>query len=169
MNFLNLQYFCTAAEELSFTNAAKKLFISQQSLSSHISRLEDELGVILFHRTQPITLTEAGLCLYKNSKTLLHQKRQAEQELQDIRDFRRGQLTIGVTTSRGAIILPEILPDFHQQFPQVQLHLVEGTTKQINAALYEGKTDLNIGFAIHDPNNVHEELLHAERLVCVVP
>ena len=55
MNFLNLQYFCVAAEELSFTKAAKRLFISQQSLSSHISRLEEEFGVVLFNRTQPVT------------------------------------------------------------------------------------------------------------------
>ena len=47
MNFLNLYYFRVAAEELSFTNAAKRLFISQQSLSNHISRLENEFGVIL--------------------------------------------------------------------------------------------------------------------------
>ena len=78
MNFLNLYYFRVAAEELSFTNAAKRLFISQQSLSNHISRLENEFGVILFNRTQPITLTEAGKSLYASSKVLLHQKEQIE-------------------------------------------------------------------------------------------
>ena len=169
MNFLNLQYFCTAAEELSFTKAAKRLFISQQSLSSHISRLEEEFGVVLFNRTQPVTLTEAGECLYRDSRILLDQKKQTEKALQDIRDFRRGELTIGASTSRGAIMLADILPDFHREFPQVQLHLVEGTTKQINRALYEGRADLNIGFAINDPDNVCEELLHIEHLVCMLP
>lgn len=85
MNFLNLYYFRVAAEELSFTNAAKRLFISQQSLSNHISRLENEFGVILFNRTQPITLTEAGKSLYASSKVLLHQKEQIEKSMQDIR------------------------------------------------------------------------------------
>lgn len=169
MNFLNLQYFCAAAEELSFTRAAAKLFISQQSLSSHISRLEDELGVVLFNRTQPVTLTEAGECLYRHSKILLNQKQQAEKELQDLNDFRRGDLVVGVSTSRGAIILPEILPEFHRRFPQISLRLVEGTTQQINEALYDGRTDLNIGFAVNDPDNIHEDLLSTETLVCVVP
>ena len=169
MNFLNLQYFCVAAEELSFTKAAKRLFISQQSLSSHISRLEEEFGVALFNRSQPVTLTQAGECLYQNSQLLLYQKNQTEKALQDIRDFRRGELTIGASTSRGAIMLADILPEFHQKFPQIQLHLIEGTTKQINKALYEGRADVNIGFAINDPENVHEELLHTEHLTCMVP
>ena len=112
MNFLNLQYFCVAAEELSFTKAAKRLFISQQSLSSHISRLEEEFGVVLFNRTQPVTLTQAGECLYRNSQILLYQKHQTEKAIQDIRDFRSGELTVGVSTSRGAIMLADIVPAF---------------------------------------------------------
>ena len=169
MNFLNLYYFRVAAEELSFTNAAKRLFISQQSLSNHISRLENEFGVILFNRTQPITLTEAGKSLYASSKVLLHQKEQIEKSMQDIRDFRKGELTLGISTSRGAVMLPKILPEFRSAFPQIKLNLVEGTTKEINQALFEGRADLCIGFAINDPEKVHEELLHTESLVCVIP
>ncbi|BAL01610.1 putative LysR family transcriptional regulator [Oscillibacter valericigenes Sjm18-20] len=169
MNFLNLHYFCVAAEELSFTKAAMRLFISQQSLSNHISRLEAEYGVVLFNRTQPLTLTEAGECLYRNSQILLNQKNQTEKALQDIRDFHSGDLTIGTSTSRGTIMLPDVLPEFNREFPQINLHLVEGTTKQINQALYEGRTDVNIGFAINDPVNICEELLHTEHLVCAVP
>lgn len=169
MNFLNLQYFCTAAEELSFTKAARRLFISQQSLSGHISRLEAELGVVLFNRTQPMTLTQAGECLYRSSQVLLYQKKQVEKAIQDIRDFRSGELTVGVTTSRGAVMLSEILPRFHKQFPQITLRLTEGTTQQINRALYEGRSDLNVGFAIGDEANVCEELLYTEYLVCLVP
>lgn len=169
MNFLNLQYFCVAAEELSFTRAAKRLFISQQSLSSHISRLEEELGVVLFNRTQPVALTHAGECLYRNSRTMLYQKNQTEKEIQDIRDFRSGELTIGASTSRGAVMLADILPEFHKRYPQIKLSLVEGTTKQINKALYEGRADVNIGFAIGDPDNICEEMLHTEHLTCIVP
>ena len=83
MNFLNLKYFCVVAEELSFTRAAQKLFISQQSLSLHISKLEDEFGMVLFNRTQPLTLTEAGRCLYQHSKQLLSEKRIVEKAMQE--------------------------------------------------------------------------------------
>jgi len=169
MNFLNLYYFSVAAEELNFTKAAKRLFISQQALSSHISRLEDEFNVVLFNRTQPATLTEAGKALYSYSRTLLYQKNQIESAMQDIRDFRSGELTIGISTSRGSVMLPDILPEFHANFPQIRIKLVEGTTREINQALYEGRADLYIGFAINDPERVHEDLLHTEHLVCAVP
>ena len=60
MNFLNLKYFIVTAEEMNFTKAAKRLFISQQSLSNHIAKLEDYFGVQLFDRNTPLTLTDAG-------------------------------------------------------------------------------------------------------------
>lgn len=66
-------------------------------------------------------------------------------------------------------MLPDILPEFHTLFPQIDLKLVEGTTLEINRALYEGRADLRIGFAMDDPDQVHEELLHTEHLVCAVP
>lgn len=169
MNFLNLYYFSVAAEELNFTKAAKRLYISQQSLSNHIARLESEFGIMLFNRTQPVTLTEAGAALYRRSQLLLNEKKQLETAMQDLRDFRKGELTIGISTSRGAVMLPDVLPEFHKAFPQIQLNLVEGTTGEIREALYEGRADLYIGFAIGDPEQVHEELLHTEHLTCAVP
>ena len=70
INFLNLEYFLVAAEELNFTKAAKKLFISQQSLSNHISNMEKEFDVILFNRTTPLTLTYAGQALKAKARRL---------------------------------------------------------------------------------------------------
>ena len=70
INFLNLEYFLVAAEELNFTKAAKKLFISQQSLSNHISNMEKEFDVILFNRTTPLTLTYAGQALKEKAKQM---------------------------------------------------------------------------------------------------
>lgn len=169
MNFLNMQYFCVTAEELSFSKAAKRLFITQQSLSDHITRLEAEYGVELFRRTRPISLTPAGECLYRNSREILLQKTETEKILQDIRDARNAEMSIGVSTSRGSLLLADILPEFYRSFPQVKLHLVEGTSEQIATALREGRTDINLGFSMNDPANVTDHLLYTERLVCVVP
>ena len=74
INFLNLEYFVVAAEELNFTKAAKRLFISQQSLSNHIAHIEKEFGVALFNRTTPLTLTYAGQRLLVRARTLLTYK-----------------------------------------------------------------------------------------------
>ena len=74
INFLNLEYFLVAAEELNFTRAAKRLYISQQSLSNHISNLEKEFDVVLFNRTSPLTLTYAGQALQTRARQLLDLK-----------------------------------------------------------------------------------------------
>lgn len=97
INFLNLEYFLVAAEELNFTRAAKKLFISQQSLSNHISNLEKEFDVVLFNRTSPLTLTYAGHSLKARARDLLNLRDETYKEIADIKDFSTGQLSIGVS------------------------------------------------------------------------
>ena len=92
INFLNLEYFLVAAEELNFTRAARKLYISQQSLSNHISNLEKEFDVILFNRTSPLTLTYAGRALKTRARELLDLRDETYKEISDIKDFSTGQL-----------------------------------------------------------------------------
>ena len=92
MNFLNLKYFIVTAEEMNFTKGGKTTFISQQSLSNHIAKLEDYFGVQLFDRNTPLTLTDAGESLLKSARKILNVKQEAELELQDIRDFRSAVL-----------------------------------------------------------------------------
>ena len=110
INFLNLEYFLVAAEELNFTKAAKRLYISQQSLSNHISNLEKELDIALFHRTTPLTLTYAGQVLEKRAREILELREETYHEIADIKDFSKGKLIIGMSHTRGRKILPEILP-----------------------------------------------------------
>ncbi len=102
INFLNLEYFLVAAEELNFTKAAKKLFISQQSLSNHISNMEKEFDVILFNRTTPLTLTYAGQALKAKARQMLELRDETYRELSDIKDFSVGQLTLGFPTPEAA-------------------------------------------------------------------
>ena len=168
MNFLNLEYFIVTAEELNFTRAANRLFITQQSLSSHIAKLEEHFSISLFDRTPPITLTPAGQCLYENAKRLMDMRFQTERQIQDIKDSRSGSLTIGIARERGSIYLPLILPEFHRRFPAVKLNLLEGTTDEITMALEEGKTDLTIGF-VQTGSNYCSQNICQERLAVVVP
>lgn len=169
MNFSNLEYFIAAAEELNFTKAARKLYISQQSLSNHIAKIEAHFGVLLFDRTPPMTLTPAGQCLLENSRSVLALRERMERQINDIRDFRSGTLTIGVTHARGTVILPSILPAFRQEFPQIRLFLFEGTSGEIEDALYKGKVDMTIGFQSDDAANVASVKLQEERSIIIVP
>lgn len=168
MNFLNLEYFLVAAEELNFTKAAKKLFISQQSLSSHISKLENDLGVGLFNRTVPLTLTPAGKSLVKNASKILDLKDQSIKELGDIKDFKRGDLYIGVSHTRGRAFLPEILPIYNEKFPNINLHLLEGNSKELDLALYNGDVDLIVGMLPFNVENVETVPLCNEEVLMIV-
>lgn len=169
INFLNLEYFLVAAEELNFTRAAKRLYISQQSLSNHISNLEKEFGVALFHRTMPLTLTYAGKVLEKRAREMLNLREETYQEIADIKDFSKGQLTIGMSHTRGRKILPEILPSYKESFPNIDLRLVEGNSTELDAGLLHGEIDLIIGMLPFKVENIETIPLCAEEILLAVP
>jgi len=169
INFLNLEYFLVAAEELNFTRAAKRLYISQQSLSNHISNLEKEFGVALFHRTTPLTLTYAGKVLEKRARAMLSLREETYQEIADIKDFSKGQLTIGMSHTRGRKILPEILPSYKESFPNIDLRLVEGNSTELDAGLLHGEIDLIIGMLPFKVENIETVPLCEEEILLAVP
>lgn len=169
INFLNLEYFLAASEELNFTRAAKRLYISQQSLSCHISNLEREFGVALFNRTTPLTLTYAGKVLQKRARQMLDLKEETYQEMDDIKDFTKGQLTIGMSHTRGRKILPEILPVYQERFPNIDLHLKEGNSTELDADLLHGDVDLVIGMLPFKVENVETVPICEEEILLVVP
>ena len=169
INFLNLEYFLVAAEELNFTRAAKKLYISQQSLSNHISNLEKEFDVILFNRTSPLTLTYAGRALQIRARELLDLRDETYKEIADIKDFSTGQLSIGVSHTRGRVILPEILPAYQAHFPGIELHLSEGNSSQLASDLLHGNIDLMIDLLPFTAENVETVPICSEEILLVVP
>ncbi len=169
INFLNLEYFLAAAEESSFTKAAGRLNISQQSLSSHIANLEREFDITLFNRTSPLTLTYAGKMLEKHAREIIHLRDETYREIADIKDFSKGCLTIGMSHTRGRKILPEILPIYKKQFPGIELHLKEGNTQELDAELQRGDVDLIIGMLPFKVENVETVPICDEEILLVVP
>ena len=169
INFLNLEYFLVAAEELNFTRAAKKLFISQQSLSNHISNMEKEFDVVLFNRTTPLTLTYAGQALKIRARQILDLREETYREIADIKDFSVGQLTIGVSHTRGRMILPEILPLYKERFPNIELKLVEGNSQELDHDLVHGTVDLIIGMLPFKVENIETVPIRQEEILLMVP
>lgn len=169
MNFLNLAYFLIAAEELNFTRAAGRIPIAQQSLSNHIAKLEEHFGTELFDRTPPMTLTPAGLCLVRYAKLLQKTADELEQEIQDIKDFKSSEITVGITRARGEIYLPMLLPKFRRAFPQMRVNLFEESSGRLEKALQEAKIDLMIGLLPEDPLGITSEAVWEERYVLIVP
>ena len=169
MNFLNLYYFTVVAEELNITKAAERLFISQQSLSNHMLKLEKDLEVKLFNRSPVLSLTYAGTRLLRSASQILDIKRQIIHEMDDINNHRRGELRVGISHTRGRVFLPKILPDYCSGHPGIDVSIIEGNSQQLEEWLSHGRIDLLIGFApilLEEAETVH---ITQERLMLVVP
>ncbi len=169
INFLNLEYFLVAAEELNFTKAAKRLYISQQSLSNHISNLEKEFQVQLFNRTNPLTLTYAGQALCKRARQLIYLRDETYRELEDIKNFAVGQLSIGITYTRGRFLLPAVLPNYKERFPNIDLKLVEGNSEELARDLVNGEIDLLIDLLPVSAEQVETIPICDEEILLLVP
>jgi len=145
MDFRQLQYMLKVAEEKSFSKAAQKLYIAQPSLSQYIQKLELQLGVQLFDRsTSPLRLTYAGELYVETAKNILDLKDQLTNQMEDISNFKKGRLTIGLSPFRSAYIMPRILPRFHEKFPGIEVVLIEGNSVKLEELAIKGTTDISI-------------------------
>ena len=144
MNFTSLQYFETLAHERSFTRAAQRLHITQQSLSTSIAKLEAELDCQLVVRHVPLELTYAGEVLLRYAASFRENLATMQQEFCDISQNQRGVLRIGVTYTRGRTILPNIILSFQRQYPAIRVDLVEDTNDALRRKLVDGDVDLAI-------------------------
>ncbi|MBE6643692.1 MAG: LysR family transcriptional regulator [Ruminococcaceae bacterium] len=169
MNFLNIEYFLVAAKELNFSKAAEKLYISPQSLSTHIAKLENELGVELFFRDHPMRLTYAGEILVKFGQDILDKKNRTLDELRDIADSKRGKLAVGISHIRGLVFLPLVLPRFHQEYPGVTLQVLEAPTAKLDNALANGEIDIMISLTPFSNENVETVELCSEEILMLIP
>lgn len=169
MNFRNLQYFLAAAEEKNFTHAARRLYISQQSLSGHVAKLEEELGVSLFERGPELKLTYAGERLALIARQICSLEQEILREAGEISDHRRGRLRLGVSYTCGRAMLPVLLPEFCKSHPLVEISLMEGNHRQLNEWLRQGEIDVLIGYMPIDVPGAQVSVMLRERLFLACP
>ncbi len=150
MELRHLRYFITVAEELNFTRAAERLHIAQPPLSQQIGDLEAELGVKLFERSKrPLRLTSAGLEFLKEARLILSHVEQATRLAQRVSRGEVGRLIVGFNSSATQCVLPEILTQFRDRFPNVELVLREMDSYNQIQSLVDNQIDC--GF-LHSQN-----------------
>jgi len=164
-----LAYVVQIAEERSFSRAAEKLHITQPSLSQQLSKLEKELGVLLFKRnTSSVELTHAGAVFVEKATRILDQVEQLRREMEDIAELRRGRLVIGSLPITGAHLLPRVIPAFRAAYPEIELVLVEETTRQLEKLTAEGGTDVSLlTLPLTEPTLVGEPVYEEDILLAV--
>jgi DNA-binding transcriptional LysR family regulator len=172
MVFKNYEYFIAIVEAGSLTRAAEKLYVSQPSLSQYLRRLEDSLGVELFDRTtSPLRLTYTGERYYQYVKQVKQLGENVEREFRDIRNQTGGRLRLGVAFWRGACLLPDVFPAFHEAYPDIHLELREGRSSQLKSALMNDEIDIAV---LNFPHSIQYddlccEILCEERILLAAP
>jgi DNA-binding transcriptional LysR family regulator len=168
MNFQTMDYFVAIAEEKSFTKAGERLHVSQQTLSANVASVERELGVRLINRTVPLSLTYAGEEFLDYARRFQAEQRAMGQEFRDIAHDERGCLRVGVTSTRGHIIMPRAIAMFQRSHPGISFELYEGENDELVDLLEDGWLDMAVATIPRDePGIVVRNLVREEVLMVV--
>ena len=143
MLFRQMKYFISVVECSSFTEAAEQCYISQSAISQQIRSLEKELGVELIHReNRSFTLTPAGKYFYEQSKGILNEVEDIRRETFRIGKDKELELKIGYLRCYSGQELHQAVAEFSRLYPEVSIHIVNGTHEELYDLLRFGGADL---------------------------
>lgn len=166
MNLRSLEYFLIAAEELNFTRASERLFITQQALSSHIKRLEEEYNIQLFERRPALHLTLEGEQMVFYSRHILDAEAKMRAAFSDISRNCRGSLKIGISRLRASVFFPRLWDYYHPSHPNIAIEVVDGNSTKLEDLLQAGKIHLYIGIDVPISPNQNRIELAREKVQC---
>ncbi|MFT4021125.1 MAG: LysR family transcriptional regulator [Acinetobacter sp.] len=169
MTLTQLEIFAVVAQRQGFTTAAAQLNISQSAVSHAVRALENELGVMLFHRHQGmIELTDIGKRLLQRAQTILGVAETMQQEAADVRGMKQGTLRIGSFGPTSSIqLLPKILNEYHKKYPLIAVHVHEGPDQQVVQWIMDRRID--VGFVTLPEEQFDTYLILEDQMVVLLP
>ena len=144
MDTISLYYLTELVKDMNMTKTAARLFISQQTLSNHILRLEQYYDTPLFERKPALSLTYAGEQVVKYADRVLKDQQNLKDQLADIAHQDTGILRFGASSQRLNTCLPYILPGFSSRYPGVQVDIVDNYTLNLEPMILRNDLDLAI-------------------------
>ncbi len=145
LNLNQLRIFYHTAKRLSFTAAARDLFITQPAVSAQMKNFEDLCGLRLFRkRGKTLHLTEEGSILYELSKRIFECEREMENALEEMRELKRGVLRLGTTKTYARYFMPDIISRFHEAYPHIKVQLNEGSSLEMTESLLDFHNEVAI-------------------------
>ena len=167
MDFTLINSFIAVAEEGSFSTAAKHLFLSQQSLSKQIAKLESELGTELLVRSRPLRLTQNGKLFLETAKEMVKLK-QAFDETCGTRRSGAESVHLGIEHTIARAILPRVLPRYMDAHGEVYVRISEESPEELEKTVAHEGIDLVIGSISNPPSSYKTvELCRKEQLLVV--
>ncbi|MFV5192720.1 MULTISPECIES: LysR family transcriptional regulator [Acinetobacter] len=169
MTLTQLEIFSKLAELKNFTHTAQQLNISQSAISHALKALEKKWHTQLFYRNNnEVELSAAGQRLLPYANEILNVAHMIQQEVMDIKGLKAGILRIGsFGASSSNVLIPLILKNFAQQYPEVEVLVMEGTDKDVLQWINERKVDL--GFVVLPETRFDSFALLEDIFVALLP
>src|SRR5262245_36828228 len=141
MDIYQIRYFLAIVDTGNFSRAAERVHVTQPTLSAGIKKLEDELGVALFERTnREVKLTAAGEQFVNRARTISREMEQAKDEMKAVRT--QAVLRIGALKTLPMESLVGLISAFRQSHPEVLIELTDGSDEEVRARLRRDQIDL---------------------------
>lgn len=170
MNLNDLRYLVTVAQELNFRRAAERCFISQPALSQAVQKVEEELCVQIFERTNAtVSVTSIGKQVVEQAQRVIEEMDKVKTIARQGQDQLNGSLKLGVIYSIAPYLLPDLIPKLHQLAPRMALEIEENLTSNLTSMLRNGHIDVAIvALPFNLPGTSVQPLYH-EPFAIIVP
>lgn len=170
MNLKQLEAFVEVAQSGSFSKAARKLFLTQPTVSAHISTLEKELDTRLFVRnTKEVALSQEGQRLYVYARQIMELTDKIKQEFGKGTEEEKSCITIAASTIPAQYLLPEILTRFNEKYPGEQLKILESDSTRVAEQVAEGTVDIGFTGTVLEKKYCTYIPFYKDQLVVITP
>lgn len=171
MDLRQMEYFQMVCRLNNLTRAAERLHVAQPAISVAMQKLEEELGVQLFSRSQKqFSLTTEGQVFLARVEDILSRTQDAILEMHEYRELRKGTIKLGVPPMIGSYLFPHIFAGFKQVYPSLDLSVIEEGSLAIRGMLERDELDLGIVITCHMSPLLQSELITSgEILLCLSP
>ncbi len=165
-----LQVFHTVARLLSFTKAAETLHMTQPAVTFQVRQLEEHFNTRLFDRTHNrISLTDAGVRVNEYAERIFQLYGEMENSIREMTGEISGAVTIGASTTVAEYMLPSLLGDFKEKYPDVNLHLKVSNSEGIVSMVENNTIDLGVVESPVANKNLMVEICKYDQLVVIMP
>lgn len=170
MNLKQLEAFVQVSESGSFSKAAKELFLTQPTISAHISSLEKELNVRLFIRnTKEVSLSDDGKDLYRYAKQITDLEKAIEERFYMDSDDGKHFITIAASTIPAQYLLPKILMCYRERYPKEQIKIMETDSSEVVTQVVDHMVDVGFTGTVLEKKHCKYIPFYKDELAVIAP
>ena len=170
MNLKQLEAFVQVSESGSFSKAAKELFLTQPTISAHISSLEKELNVRLFIRnTKEVSLSDDGKDLYRYAKQITDLEKAIEERFYMDSDDGKHFITIAASTIPAQYLLPKVLMCYRERYPKEQIKIMETDSSEVVTQVVDHMVDVGFTGTVLEKKHCQYIPFYKDELAVITP